>query len=71
MYEIDALPLNVTHTTVYAHIGIACDGPKIGMCAMSDNTAMTTEQRLYDIINARFTAGICLDYVLELLHTYL
>ena len=43
MYEIDALPLNFTHTTVYAHIGIASDGPKIRMCAMSDNTAMTTE----------------------------
>ena len=43
VYEIDALPLNFTHTTVYAHIGIACDGPKIRMCAMSNNTAMTTE----------------------------
>ena len=27
--EIDALLVNVTQTTVYAHIGIACDGPKI------------------------------------------
>ena len=36
-------PLNFTHTTVYAHIGIACDGPKICMCARSDNTAMTTD----------------------------
>ena len=27
--EIDALPLNFNHTTVYAHISIACDGPKI------------------------------------------
>ena len=43
VYEIDALPLNFTHTTVYAHIGIACDGPKIRMCARSDNTAMTTD----------------------------
>ena len=41
--EIDAGLLNVTHTTVYAHIGIACDGPKIRMCAKSDNTAMTTD----------------------------
>ena len=41
--EIDLLPLNFTHTTVYAHIGIACDGPKIRMCARSDNTAMTTD----------------------------
>ena len=41
--EIDALPLNFSHTTVYGHIGIACDGPKISMCARSDNTAMTTD----------------------------
>ena len=41
--EIEALPLNFNHTTVYAHIGIACDGPKIRMCAMFDNTAMTTD----------------------------
>ena len=27
MHEIDALALNFTHTTVYAHIVIACDGP--------------------------------------------
>ena len=43
VYEIDALPLNFNHTTVYAHIGIACDGPKLRMCARSDNTAMTTD----------------------------
>ena len=43
VYEIEALSLNFTHTTVYAHIGIACDGPKIRMCARSDNTAMTTD----------------------------
>ena len=41
--EIDALALNFNHTTVYAHIGIACDGSKIRMCARSDNTAMTTD----------------------------
>ena len=41
--EIDALPLNFTHTSVFAHIGIACDGPKLRMCARSDNTAMTTD----------------------------
>ena len=41
--EIDAFPLNFTHTRVYAHIGIACDGPKIVMCAIFDNTAMTTD----------------------------
>ena len=43
MYEIDPFPLNLTQKTVYAHIGIACDGPKIRMCARSDNTAMTTD----------------------------
>ena len=41
--EIDALPLNFSHTTVYAHIGIACHGPKIRMCARSNKTAMTTD----------------------------
>ena len=43
MHEIDALALNVNHTTVYAHTAIACDGPKIRMCVKSDNTAMTTD----------------------------
>ena len=43
MHEIDALALNVNHTTVYAHIVIACDGPTIRMCAQSDNTAMTAD----------------------------
>ena len=43
MYESDAVPLNFSHTTVYANIGIACDGPKIRMCARSNNTAMTTD----------------------------
>ena len=41
--EIDSLQLNVNHTTVYAQIGIACEGPKIRMCARSHNTAMTTD----------------------------
>ena len=41
--EIDKFPLNVNHTTVYAHIGNPCDGPKIRMCARSDNTTMTTD----------------------------
>ena len=41
--EIDSLQLNFNHTTAYAQIGIACDGPKIRMCARSDNTAMTTD----------------------------
>ena len=41
--EIDALPLNFSHTTVYGNIGIACDGPKIRMCAMFDTKAITTD----------------------------
>ena len=43
MHEIDALALNFNHTAVYAHIVIACDWPKIRMCAKSDNTAMTID----------------------------
>ena len=31
MHEIDVLPLNFNHTTVYGHIVIACDWPKILM----------------------------------------
>ena len=41
MHGIDALALNVNHTTVYAHIVIACDGPKIRLRSKSDNTALT------------------------------
>ena len=41
--QIDALPLNVTHITGYANIGIVYDGPKLRMCARSDNTAITTD----------------------------
>ena len=43
MHEIDALALNFNLTAVYAHIVITCHGPKIRMCAKSDNTAMTTD----------------------------
>ena len=43
MQDIDVLALNFNHTAVYTHIAIACDGPKIRMCAKSDNTAMTTD----------------------------
>ena len=43
MHEIDALALNVNHTTVYAHTVISCDGPKIRICAKSDNAAMTAD----------------------------
>ena len=43
MHGIDGLLLNFNHTAVYAHIVIACDGPKIRMCAKSDNRAITTD----------------------------
>ena len=43
MHEIEARRLHFNHTTVYAHIVISCNGPKIRMCAKSDNTAMTTD----------------------------
>ena len=43
MHDIDALPLKFNHITVYAHIVIACDWPKVRMCAKSDNTAMTAD----------------------------
>ena len=46
MHGIDGLQLNFNHTAVYAHIVIACDGPKIRMCAKSNNTAMTTDLRV-------------------------
>ena len=46
MHEIDALALNINHTTVYAHTIVACDGPKILMCAKSVNTTMTTDLRV-------------------------
>ena len=43
MHGTDALAINFNHTPVYAHIVIACDGPKLRMCAKSDNTAMTND----------------------------
>ena len=43
MHEIDALALNSNHTTVYAHIVIACNGPNIRLRSKSDNTAMTND----------------------------
>ena len=43
MHGIDGLLLHLTHTAVYAHIVIACDWPKIRMCAKSNNTAMSTD----------------------------
>ena len=43
IHWIDGLLLNFIHTAVYAHIVIACDGPKIRMYAKSNNTAITTD----------------------------
>ena len=43
MHEIDALALNFNHTTVYVHTVIASHGPKIRMCAKSNNTALTAD----------------------------
>ena len=43
MHDNDVQSLNFNHTAVYTHIVIACDWPKIRMCAKFDNTAMTTE----------------------------
>ena len=43
MHGIDALALNFNHTTVYAHIVIACDWPNIRLCAKPDKTAMTND----------------------------
>ena len=43
MHDNDVHPINVNHTAVYTDIVIACNGPKIRMCAKSDNTAMTTD----------------------------
>ena len=43
MHEIDALALNLNHTTVYAHTVSTSHGPKIRMCVKSENAAMTTD----------------------------
>ena len=43
MHDNDVHPLNFNHTAVYTDIVIACNWPKIRMCAKSDNTAMTTD----------------------------
>ena len=43
MHEIDTLALNINHTVVYAHNIIPYDGPKIRMCAKSNNTALTAD----------------------------
>ena len=43
IHGIDGLLLTFNHTAVYAHIVIGCDGPKIRMCAKSNNTVMSTD----------------------------
>ena len=43
MHETEAHPLNINHTTVYAHCILACVGPKIRKYANTENTAMTTD----------------------------
>ena len=43
MHGIEERLVKFNHTAVYAHIVIACDGPKIRMCAKSNNTAMTID----------------------------
>ena len=43
VHAIDALQLNFNHIAVYAYIVITCKGPKLRMCAQSENTAMTTD----------------------------
>ena len=43
LHAIDALALNFNHIAIYAYNVITCNGPKISMCAKSDNTAMTTD----------------------------
>ena len=43
MPKIDALPLKVNHTTVYAHVVTNCIGPKIRKSANIDNPAMTID----------------------------
>ena len=43
MHETEEHPLNVNHTTVYAHCIFACFGPKIRKYADTKNTAMITD----------------------------
>ena len=43
MHDNDVHPLNFNHTVVYAYIISTCDGPKIRMCAKSDNTAIPSD----------------------------
>ena len=43
MHDNDVHPINVIHTAVYTYMISTCYGPKLRMCAKSDNTAMTTD----------------------------
>ena len=43
MHDIDLVALNFNHTAVYTYMISTCYGPKIRMCAKSDNKAMTTD----------------------------
>ena len=64
---------SMSHIQQYMHmyVVIACNGPKLHMCAYTDNTAMNTDLMVTRFRNARFTAQMCFDYVLELCNTYL
>ena len=43
IHETKAHPLNLNHTTVYAHCIFACFGPKIRKYEDTENTAMITD----------------------------
>ena len=43
MHDNNVHPINFNHTSVYTYIISTFDGPKIRMCAKSDNTAKTTD----------------------------
>ena len=43
MDDNDVHPIKFNHTAVYTYIISTFDGPKMCMCAKSDNTAMTTD----------------------------
>ena len=50
MHENDALPLKFNHTTVYANVVIACNGPKIRNCTNTEHTAMTNRSNGHIIL---------------------
>ena len=45
MHEIDALAQNVNHTSLNAQLIITCNGPKIRMCANSENQAIKLDMK--------------------------